>query len=179
MRKRLFVYYKQTAPLIGYYYAKGCWPNWMATEPIDVVQAALRWPVEVMIQMFKRQGANLLRRQPASQTTAAAARPEPVLKSPREIQIMREAGRIVARVHAAMREAIRPGVSTWELDQRLWKSWQSTTPRLLSWATVAFRPISAPVSTKNWCMAFRAGSHPQGRRYHQYRHRRALSRFYR
>jgi len=30
---------------------------------------------------------------------------------------MREAGRIVARVHAALREAIRPGVSTWALDQ--------------------------------------------------------------
>ncbi|OUC08838.1 methionine aminopeptidase, partial [Litorilinea aerophila] len=41
----------------------------------------------------------------------------PILKSPREIQIMREAGRIVARVHAAMREAVRPGISTWELDQ--------------------------------------------------------------
>lgn len=41
----------------------------------------------------------------------------PILKSPREIQIMREAGRIVARVHAALREMVRPGVSTWELDQ--------------------------------------------------------------
>ena len=41
----------------------------------------------------------------------------PILKSPREIQIMREAGRIVARVHAALKEAVRPGVSTWELDQ--------------------------------------------------------------
>ena len=30
---------------------------------------------------------------------------------------MRESGRIVARVHAALREAIRPGISTWELDQ--------------------------------------------------------------
>ena len=67
-----------------------------------------------MIQMFKRQGSNLLRRQQASQQQQ---RPEPVLKSPREIQIMREAGRIVARVHAVLRETIRPGVSTWELDQ--------------------------------------------------------------
>lgn len=41
----------------------------------------------------------------------------PILKSPREIQIMREAGRIVARVHAVMREMVRPGVSTWELDR--------------------------------------------------------------
>ncbi len=30
---------------------------------------------------------------------------------------MREAGRIVARVHAALKEAIKPGVSTWDLDQ--------------------------------------------------------------
>jgi methionyl aminopeptidase len=55
-----------------------------------------------------------LRRQ---QRKLAPQRPEPILKSPREIQIMREAGRIVARVHAALREAIQPGISTWELDQ--------------------------------------------------------------
>lgn len=41
----------------------------------------------------------------------------PTLKSSREIQIMREAGRIVARVHNALKAAVRPGVSTGELDQ--------------------------------------------------------------
>ena len=41
----------------------------------------------------------------------------PILKSAQEIQIMREAGRIVAKVHEALREAIRPGVSTQELDE--------------------------------------------------------------
>jgi methionyl aminopeptidase len=66
----------------------------------------------MMMNMFRRQSARTLRR-PAS----PAQRPAPQLKSPREIQIMREAGRIVARVHAALREAIQPGVSTWELDQ--------------------------------------------------------------
>lgn len=50
-------------------------------------------------------------------TSERLQRLEPILKSPREIQIMREAGRVVARVHAALREVIRPGVSTWELDQ--------------------------------------------------------------
>lgn len=40
----------------------------------------------------------------------------PILKSAQEIQIMREAGRIVAKVHAALREAIRPGVTTQDLD---------------------------------------------------------------
>ena len=68
------------------------------------------------MNMFKRSGqSRLLRRQPATQQTAR--RPEPILKSPREIQIMREAGRIVARVHEAMRGAVRPGVSTFDLDQ--------------------------------------------------------------
>ncbi len=62
--------------------------------------------------MFKRTGARLRRNEQTQQR-----RPDPVLKSPREIQIMREAGRIVARVHAALREAVRPGVSTWDLDQ--------------------------------------------------------------
>ena len=38
------------------------------------------------------------------------------LKSAEEIEIMREAGRIVAQAHQAMREALRPGVSTKELD---------------------------------------------------------------
>ena len=41
----------------------------------------------------------------------------PILKSPREIQIMREAGRIVARVHQALRKTVEPGISTWDLEQ--------------------------------------------------------------
>lgn len=64
--------------------------------------------------MFKRSGTKFLRRK---LNKPAQERPQPILKSPREIQIMREAGRIVARVHGALREAIRPGISTWELDQ--------------------------------------------------------------
>lgn len=39
------------------------------------------------------------------------------LKSSAELAIMREAGRIVARCHEAMREAIKPGVNTLVLDQ--------------------------------------------------------------
>lgn len=40
------------------------------------------------------------------------------LKSKADIAEMREAGRIVARVHQALREMIRPGVTTAELDAR-------------------------------------------------------------
>ncbi|MFN8495423.1 MAG: type I methionyl aminopeptidase [Caldilineaceae bacterium] len=64
--------------------------------------------------MFRKSGRAPLRQQ--NQATAQRQSPPPILKSPREIQIMREAGRIVARVHAAMKESVRPGVSTWELD---------------------------------------------------------------
>jgi methionyl aminopeptidase len=40
-----------------------------------------------------------------------------VLKSADEIAVMREAGRIVARAHAAMKEVLQPGVSTAKLDR--------------------------------------------------------------
>jgi methionyl aminopeptidase len=39
------------------------------------------------------------------------------LKSEQELAIMREAGRIVAKAHAAMQAALKPGISTYELDQ--------------------------------------------------------------
>lgn len=39
------------------------------------------------------------------------------LKSERELALMREAGHIVALAHKAVREAIRPGISTAELDK--------------------------------------------------------------
>lgn len=42
--------------------------------------------------------------------------PDVILKTDEEIEIMREAGRIVAKAHQAMREAIKPGISTKELD---------------------------------------------------------------
>ncbi|TVR21210.1 MAG: type I methionyl aminopeptidase [Anaerolineaceae bacterium] len=42
---------------------------------------------------------------------------EPIIKTPEEIAIMREAGRIVALAHEAMREAVAPGVSTLALDR--------------------------------------------------------------
>lgn len=40
----------------------------------------------------------------------------PVIKTADEIKIMREAGRIVAQAHEEMRKAVKPGVTTKELD---------------------------------------------------------------
>lgn len=64
--------------------------------------------------MSKNYARKLLRRK---RTQTAQHRPVPMLKTPQEIRIMREAGRVVAKVHNALREAIEPGISTWDLDQ--------------------------------------------------------------
>ncbi len=42
--------------------------------------------------------------------------PSTLLKSPREIEIMARGGRILAGAHNIMRDAVRPGISTGELD---------------------------------------------------------------
>ena len=39
------------------------------------------------------------------------------IKSEREIALLREAGRIVALCHDEMKKHVKPGISTWELDQ--------------------------------------------------------------
>jgi methionyl aminopeptidase len=54
---------------------------------------------------------------PAKKPQPKEERGEPVLKTREEIAMMREAGRVVAKAHEAMRQAIRPGVSTLELDK--------------------------------------------------------------
>lgn len=38
------------------------------------------------------------------------------IKSDSELDLMREAGRIVAKVHVWMRENVRPGITTGEID---------------------------------------------------------------
>lgn len=40
-----------------------------------------------------------------------------LIKSKREIELMKEAGRIVALTHRLVKEALKPGISTYELDQ--------------------------------------------------------------
>ena len=38
------------------------------------------------------------------------------IKSPREIELMREAGRILAKTHEELAKNLRPGISTWDID---------------------------------------------------------------
>lgn len=65
--------------------------------------------------MFRRNVTQRFLRRSLNQRTQQ--RPDPILKSPREIQIMREAGRVVARVHALLKEIIQPGITTLDIDR--------------------------------------------------------------
>lgn len=40
------------------------------------------------------------------------------MKSAREIELMRKAGSLLAEVHEELHKIIRPGISTWEIDQK-------------------------------------------------------------
>jgi len=40
------------------------------------------------------------------------------IKSRKEIELMRKAGKIVAMAHQEIKQAIRPGISTGELDRK-------------------------------------------------------------
>ena len=39
------------------------------------------------------------------------------LKSNREIEAMNESGSLLASIHVALRDFVKPGVTTWEIDQ--------------------------------------------------------------
>lgn len=64
------------------------------------------------------------------------------LKKAEEIALMREAGRIVARAHEAMREAIRPGISTAALDQIAARVLEAHNAKP---AFLGYRPRGAPL----------------------------------
>ena len=40
-----------------------------------------------------------------------------IIKSQREIELMKEAGRILALTHEEMKKAIKPGISTYDIDK--------------------------------------------------------------
>ena len=83
------------------------------------------------------------------------------LKTPEELVIMREAGRIVARAHAAMREAVKPGVTTGRLNSIATECIRqhNAIPTFMGYPPGSKYPFparSTPGSMKSWCMAFPA-----------------------
>ena len=41
------------------------------------------------------------------------------IKSEREIELMREAGKILAKTHNELEKALKPGMTTWDIDLSL------------------------------------------------------------
>ncbi|MBI2865866.1 MAG: type I methionyl aminopeptidase [Chloroflexi bacterium] len=94
VRKRLQVYLSQTAPLIGYYKEAGKLVEVNGNQPIEAVSR------DVLSQVNPETGGGR----------------GIVVKSERELALMRQAGRIVAEVLQGLAQALRPGMATGELD---------------------------------------------------------------
>ena len=61
------------------------------------------------------------------------------IKSAREIELMREAGRILAKTHEELAKALKPGMTTWDIDHL----GEATAASLPSRITTAIRLQSA------------------------------------
>ncbi len=94
IRMRLDLYERQTTPLIDWYESRGQLAKVSGTGSPDVVLRRVIRAIE------DRRGQG----------------PAPVRRSVEEIAKMRRAGRVVAEMHDATRAAVRPGVTTAELD---------------------------------------------------------------
>ena len=92
VQKRLDVYHEQTQPLIDYYKKAGCLVEMDGTLDINVV-------FENVVKILGAENMAV------------------TIKSEREIELMREAGRILAITHEELGKAIKPGMSTLDIDR--------------------------------------------------------------
>ena len=80
------------------------------------------------------------------------------VKTSREIELMRESNHRLEKVFDALEKVIRPGISTWEIDQEARKliKEQGGIPNFLNYD--GFRQRSAPLSMRRLCTEFRRRS---------------------
>ena len=78
------------------------------------------------------------------------------IKSEREIELMREAGRILAKVHEELGKTLAPGMSTKEIDRMCEDMIRShgCVPSFLELSRV-FRHLCVYLLTMRWFTAFR------------------------
>ena len=130
-RTRLAAYREQTAPVLAWYES-----------------------AERRCAGFRRSAPS--RRSPSRVGRGARSGSMITLKSPREIDIMARAGRIVAGTLALMRELVRPGSPPRSSTRpRRASSAATTGPRRRSRASTASPRRSASRSTRRSCTAFR------------------------
>ena len=140
VRKRLEVYHTQTEPIIDYYKAQGLVVTISALGKVEEVTRARAWtrssartratstrhaatrprcPARgaAAVPLCAASAAvSLMHRHRAGKVGEAQA-PMVQIKTPEQIAKMREAGLVVAAIHAATREAAVPGATTKDLDE--------------------------------------------------------------
>ena len=72
------------------------------------------------------------------------------LKSPREIDAMEKAGAALAAMHLGIREFIKPGISSWKIEEFARKYFKAAGAKALR--VTSTRPVS--VSTMRFVMVF-------------------------
>lgn len=78
------------------------------------------------------------------------------IKSEREINLMREAGKILSKVHEELAKEVKAGMSSFEIDKICEKSSEGTTAFLLFWDTKDIREAFVFPSMMKWYMGFQA-----------------------
>ena len=181
VRTRLEVYHTQTEPIIDYYRAQGLVVTISALGAVDgghrardggaeagrrgaepspyaaAVRSRPRCPQGAAAVLLCAVSSNGPQRSPyPSPKMQRGAEPMVQIKTPEQIAKMREAGLVVAAIHAATREAAVPGATTQgpgrgrpQGDRRPRR--QVELPR----ATAASPRPSAPRSTRSWSTASR------------------------
>ena len=101
VRERLRVYHRQTAPIVDFYAGRSTFRRIDGNQPPDVVTAAMdRGDLRGIVGDRAGRGARVI-----------------VCKSPAEIEKMRAASQLVARILDELAAMVAPGVSTADLDQ--------------------------------------------------------------
>lgn len=77
-----------------------------------------------------------------------------IIKSKSEIELMREAGKIVADTHEVIRDAITPGISTLELDKIAEENIKNIMQYHLLKAMEGFQEVYVLLLTTKLCMEF-------------------------
>ena len=80
------------------------------------------------------------------------------IKSPREIELMREAGKILAKTHDELAKNLKPGMSTWDIDHMVKRSYEAMGVSLPLRITTATLRQSVYRSMTRWYTGFRTGS---------------------
>jgi Xaa-Pro aminopeptidase len=110
---RLTTYQSQTAPVVEHYRALSRFAEVNGDQPVEQVAAGIISSVE---RLRAGKSGNAVRHVCALETVLGSGIVAVILKSTREVEHMRRAGRVVREVLNHVREQVRPGATTLDLE---------------------------------------------------------------